>query len=159
MKLLNLLLFSLVLYSCSSGERFGLTQKYRLSDDEKSIPINQIIVDKYESVINIDTFNIPLNRAISALHHKTYIGVSFNASKETLYNKYASTPEYNIFDQRISNDTTEFIFKTKERFFNSLIYFSKKDKFTYVITLESDSAYVAEKFNTYFLSHKVRNEK
>lgn len=159
MKFLNTILIAIILTSCSGSERFGLTQKYKCTEDEKTAPITEVLINKYEQTINIDSFNIPLNRLIESSKHKIYIGVSFNASKEKLYATYASKTDYHILNSRQSNDSIEFVFKKNDEFFYSLIYYSKKDKFTYVLTLESDSLYTNEKFNNYFLPQKVRNEK
>lgn len=160
MKIKNItfLLLIFVLCSCSGSERFGITQKYKCADDEKSVAVSQMFVDKYEPVINIDTFNIPLNRVISSKKYHIYIGVSFNADNETLFNSYSNQVDYKILDHRSNADSTEFVFRVNNRFFNTLIYRSIKDKLTYVLTLETDSATVLEKYESYFLSKKVSDE-
>lgn len=150
-------IYSFLLLSCSSVGKFGYSQRYFLEQGETERELDKSLVEKYEKIINIDTLNVPLNKYINSKKYKVYIGVSFNANANKLYLFYKKDSLFTFIQNRISNDSITLFFKKQNEFYYSLIYNSQKDKFTYILTLESDSSTVNNKFNINFLQKKITN--
>jgi len=148
-----------LLLSCSSSGRFGVSQKYYLEQGENERVLDKFLVDKYEKIINIDTLNVPLNKFINSKNYKVYIGVSFSTNAINLYSFYKKDTLFRFLEKRIANDSISLFFKKQNEFYYSFIYNSQKDKFTYILTLESDSTTVNKKYNDNFLPKKIKNAK
>lgn len=146
-----------LIFSCSSSGRFGISQRYYLDKSEQERPLDKFIVEKYEGIINIDTLNVPLNKFIVTKHYKVYIGVSFNANANTLYSIYKNDTSFKFYQDVILLDTVSVFFKKHGDYYYSILYNSPKDKFTYILTLTSDSITVNEKYKSSFLINKISN--
>lgn len=141
--------------ACDSSVRFGISQKYQMAEGERQGPLDGRIVSKYESVINVDTLNLPLNKFIYTTGYKVYIGVSFSVRSQELLNLYSSKPAYRVIDQQTTDQGVMFTFAKSGEFFYSYLFDAPDDQLTYLLTLEADSATVQSKFNSQFLSTKV----
>jgi len=145
-------------FSCNSNVKFGISQEYKIGNDENENAIEKYIIDNYEYIINVDTLNIPLNKYIYSKKYKIYVGVSFKNKANELYQFYKKDTLYNIQNNREIGNTISIIFKKKNQYYYSFLYDSQKDKYTYVLTLESDSTTVRNKFDDSFLQKKIHND-
>jgi len=148
---------TIFLFSCSSSGKFGVTQRYYLEQGETERALDKFIVEKYANLINVDTLNVPLNKFINSKNYKVYIGVSLNAKANKLHSFYKNDTLFRFIESRIAKDSISMFFKKKNEFYYSLIYNSQKDNYTYILTLESDSTTINNKFNTNFLYKKITN--
>ena len=156
-RLISIIVIIIFIVSCSSSGHFGITQRYYLNKNETERPLDKFVVEKYEKIINIDTLNIPLNKYITSKNYKVYIGIAFTTNTKELYNFYQNDTSYLFIKKIISSNTANVFFKKHNEFYYSLFYNSNKDKFTYVLTLESDSAFVEQCFQGNFLLNKISN--
>ena len=144
-----------VLASCNSSVRFGISQKYKLNKDEHNVKLDDIIVKKYENIINIDTLNYPLNKYIVSKNYKIFIGVSFNSKTKDIVNFYQNNETYYVFDANLSENENSMYFNKDAHFLYSYIYDSKKDKLTYFLTLEADSTTCIKMYKSDYLKTRL----
>jgi len=150
------LTFLIFIFSaCNNNLDFGVSQKYILFQNEKQLPLDQLTVDIYESLINIDTLNVPINKFLKGTNYKVYIGVSFFNSTQKLFDIYSKDSSFSILSKKITpNDISMFFLKNGKCFY-SHIYDSKNDKFAYVLTMDADSLVVKTNYDTAFFSKKI----
>ena len=153
--LVPLLFAFFLLLACDSSVRFGVSQKYRMDKGEYQGRIDQTIVSRYESVINTDTLNLPLNRYILAKDYKVYIGVSFTLKAQELYGLYRGKSGYQILNETETAQGVLFTFQKADGYFYSYLFDADDDKLTYLLTLEAASATVQNMYEQQFLPGKV----
>lgn len=159
MKFYPLFFLPIILFtSCNPSVRFGKSQKYSLSDNEHEVAISQGIVDHYETIINIDTLNYPLNKYIISNEYKVYIGVSFVNKSAEITNFYRNNETYTIHDANYEKSSASMFFEKESLYCYSFIYDSEVDKLTYFLTIEADSAVSYNKFREDLLKIKVKND-
>jgi hypothetical protein len=156
--LITLSIITLLMFlSCTESVKFGISQKYYLNEKEKETFLDEYIVQKYKNIINVDTLKVPLNKFITSKNYRVYIGVSFSSDANNLYSFYKNDSLFSFIDNHINTDNISIFFKKGNAFFYSFIYDSQKDKYTYILTLESDSLTVNHIYYDDFLSKKIKN--
>lgn len=159
MKKINILLILLLCFTftaCNKSISFGVSQKYYLTENEQEYSLDNLIVKKYENLINIDSLNVPLNKYIFSKKYNVYIGVSFSVPANKLADIYKNNEKYQIIESQNESNAVNLFFSKENEFFYSYIYDSSKDKLTYILTLETDSANVKHKYEQNFLKQKLQ---
>lgn len=155
-----LILFSYIwiLSSCTPVCRFGMTQKYNLEPGEKAQQLEQYLVDKYEQRFNKDSLNVPLTKIITAQDYRVYVGVLLSGSPDGLISAYRADTSICLLSEKNENSTLSFMAKIAGEYYYSFLYDSEKDKLSYLLVIEGDSAAIAEKYNQNVLKAKVLHE-
>ena len=148
----------IILISCNQSIRFGITQKYYNDESEQEGAIIETVIDHYESVINKDDSEIPLNKLVESKDYKVYIGVSLTHNALELFNTITSDSLRTIYEYDEKDGAFNIFSKYADYYYNTYLYLSPKDKMTFVLNLESDSITVKNKYSGNFLHLKTTNE-
>lgn len=158
-QILLIVVLIILISACSTSGRFGVSQKYNLDKNEREIQLNNLIIQNYETLINIDTLNFPLNKYILSKKYNVYIGVSFYSKAKEIPAIYQNDSSYLFYINNIEENNASILFKKENTFCYSYIFDDKSDKLTYFLTLTADSATVNSKFSESFLKEKLNIKK
>lgn len=148
----------LLLSACTSTIRFGVSQKYILNKkNEVNAERSKKVIKKYEYVLNPDTLNFPLNKYIDGNHYKVYIGASINLEIKEVFKEYKKRIANRLAQKQTDNSLT-FLFEKNKLYYCTHIYHSKRDKITYILTLESDSTATQYVFDKDVLAKKIKTK-
>jgi hypothetical protein len=137
---------------------YGTNQSYYITEDEREIPLNDVIVEEYESIINYDSLNLPLNKYILHNDYKVFIGVSFDKKASEIQHFYNEYP-FNTIKKDNLEKAIKIAFKKGDKYCYSLV--SDSDDMTYMLGLVGDSLTMVNRYNQNFLSKQIHlhNEK
>lgn len=153
---LYFIIMAFVFASCSPSVRFGMSQKYGLNKGEQAVKLDNDIIGIYENTINIDSLNYPLNKCVASKKYKIFIGVSFQNKANEIANFYQNSTAYSVFKTDNTKNNVSLLFNKDSAFLYSYIYDSPKDKLTYFLTLEADSATSNKMYKNDYLKNRLK---
>ena len=159
--LLILLSISVLLFSCNSASyvRFSLKEKYYLSENERELTRDTMLLNSYDKFNNDLENQVPLEKIIAGKNYLVYLGTAINNQPETMYEVYKKDTSHTIFDNRTTiykNFTTYEFFTKKTGDYNYKIIFKNKSPYTSVINIVStDSIIIKNFYNNKYIAKKL----
>lgn len=153
----------LLLTSCAAKfaegiERFAYKECYKLDKNEKLLPIDTIVSEKYSFMSELGKHQIPLNRAFQNINYETYIGLALNSNSENLYEDHLKTSDLNIIQNRKDKNRFYLMFSKNDVFVYRMIYNEPVQKVVVVMNFVSDNEKTITELynqNDAFLSSKI----
>ncbi len=130
---------------------FGLKAIYKLSSEEKNIPLDSAPLGFYQSFFDRDTIHqVPLNRYIQAPDYKVFIGLAVYDDLQGVKNYYLKNEPYFVYDSLKLHSVWYYRFFEKKDtlFVYKILFRTRKTFYPAVINIYStDSLYIRKIFN------------
>lgn len=154
------LLLLILFISCKSSKndqvRFAFNEYFILSDNEKEFPLNDVIVNEYESYNGMEEINIPLNRYISSPEYKIYIAVAIENTLQQTVDLYLSDLATNVLESKNEKAISLFC-KKSDLFAIKYLYEEKHQKLPVIINVVSkDSIKIKKLYDENYIFKKIK---
>jgi hypothetical protein len=148
--LITVLLVGLIQLNAQKYIRFGARERYYLSPDEKQMPIDSGVLQKYDFLNPDLKHQVPLNRYIKSSEYDLFIGLAIYDSPEQILDFYRKSKDYsilNLSEVKIKKNNYYFLFAKFAGQYNlKIIFKTKKSRYTVVMNYLSSNRELLEKF-------------
>jgi hypothetical protein len=159
-KIFFLLFICSVISSCKSGDTktivFAFEEKYELSKDEINQPLLQSVVDEYENFLELSDYNIPLNKYITALKYKVFIGVAIENSLPETVDYLNRKVKFEGLETKTIDKTTVSLFSVDKTVGIRITYKEKKKGMPIIIhILGQDKDFIKKLYDEDYFVKKI----